>query len=294
MSDAPAFALDRVAPRRRGLPLLVAAVLLAFVAGVVSTALIGQRWRRTAPPTVVAAAAPGPTAPAATRPAPPAPVPSDPAVLAGRETLLAAQLGAIEARTASVGADAAAASGQAGRAEAMLIAFAARRAIDRGLRLGALEGPLRARFGASQPAAMALIVGASREPLTLEDLRGGLELLSTNLVTGAGGWWTALRRELASLIVIHRAGTPSPAPADRLARIRRLVETGQVEVALAEVERMPGAADAGGWMTAARRWVDAHRALDTIEAAAIGGQAVPAPDAPAPPAAPAPTPVATP
>lgn len=278
--------------RRSPLPLIAVAVLLAFVAGLAAMALVSARYR-TAHPAVVAAAPP-PAVPVVVRPVA-ATMPTDPATLAGRETLLAAQLGAIEARTGTVAAAAAAASGQASRAEAMLIAFAARRAIDRGLRLGALEAPLRARFGPAQPQALAAIVGASRSPLTLEDLRAGLELLSTDLVAGNDGWWTGVRHELGSLIVIHKAGTPSPAPTDRLARIRRLVDTGQVEAALAEVGRMPGADDAGNWIAAAHRYVDVHRALDTLEAAAIQGEAVPvivpsAAVAPAPATSPAPTP----
>ncbi len=285
MSDASAFAptSDR-ASRRNPAPLIAAAILLAFVVGLAIMALLSARYRWGGAPATNASPAPRIVAPVVVRPMMPAPlVATDPATLAGRETLLAAQLSAIEARTASVRADAAGASGQASRAEAMLIAFAARRAIDRGLRLGTLEAPLRARFGATQPEALGLIVGASRSPLTLEDLRAGLELLSTNLVIGSDGWWPGLRHELGSLIVIHRAGTPSPAPADRLARIRRLVEIGQIEAALAEVRRMPGADDAGNWIAAARRYVDVHHALDTIETAAIEGQAVPAAVPAAPP-----------
>lgn len=272
--------------------MIAVAVLAAFLAGLAAMAVIASRHRAAQP--VVAAAAPRPVAAVAARP-PATTVASDPATLAGRETLLAAQLGAIEARTTAVGTAAAAASGQASRAEAMLTAFAARRAIDRGLRLGALEAPLRARFGPGQPQALMLIVGASRNPLTLEDLHAGLELMSTDLVAGSGGSWAGLRREFGSLIVIHKAGTPSPAPSDRLARIRRLVETGQVEAAMTEVARMPGASGAAAWIAAARRYVEVHHALDTIETAAIQGEAVPivAPVATAPPA-PAPVPVPVP
>ena len=279
MSDA--YARDPAVRRRNPVPVIAATVLIAFLAGLATMAVLSARYHWASATATVAPAAPK-IIPVVVRPALPAPtVATDPATLAGRETLLAAQLAAIEARTASVGVDATAASGQAGRAEAMLIAFAARRAIDRGLQLGALEAPLQTRFGPTQPQAVRLILGASREPLTLEDLRAGLELLSTNLVAGSGGWLPVLRRELGSLIVIHDAGMPSSAPADRLARIRRLVETGQVEAALAEVARMPGANDAGNWIAAARRYVDVHHALDSIETAAILGQASPAAAPPA-------------
>ena len=98
-------------------------------------------------------------------------------------------------------------------------------------------------------------------------------------------------------MVIHEAGTPSPLPADRLGRVRRMIDAGNVEGALAEARRLPGAANAASWTAAAQRFVDAHRALDQLETTAIVGTITPpaAPpatiQAPAPaiPAEPAPT-----
>ncbi|MGC7532570.1 hypothetical protein ACPWML_26485, partial [Pandoraea pneumonica] len=81
------------------------------------------------------------------QPSPQATVPPTPEALDSRETALAAQLSALEARTASIDSTTAAAAAQAGRAEAMMVAFAARRAIDRGVTLGYLEVQLRERFG---------------------------------------------------------------------------------------------------------------------------------------------------
>jgi hypothetical protein len=52
-----------------------------------------------------------------------------------------------------------------------------------------------------------------------------------------------------------------------------LLDDGRVDAARAEVARLPGANDAGAWMSAARRWVLTHQALDVIETAAILGQA---------------------
>ena len=115
--------------------------------------------------------------------------------------------------------------------------------------------------------------------MTIEDLRVGLDAIASELKTGAAseGWAASFRRELGNLIVLHRADTPSPLPADRLARARRTLEAGHVEAALAEVARMPGASRADGWTTAARRYIGARQALDTIETAAILGQGAPAP-----------------
>lgn len=215
------------------------------------------------------------------------------AALSNREAALAAELEALEARAGTIERDSERASTYATRSQGLMIAFAARRAIDRGLNLGFLEGQLRTRFAALQPAAVATIIQAAREPVTLEDLRAGLDGVTPELLTGAAsnGWWQSLRDELGHLIVLRKAGTPSPLPVDRVARARRLLEAGQVEAALAEVSRTPGVAQADRWTSAARRYVDVRRALDTIESAAILAPGVDA--TPTAAQAPAPQPVTT-
>jgi hypothetical protein len=202
---------------------------------------------------------------------------------AAREAALAARLADLEARSATIDSKADAASGNATRAEGLLVAFAARRAIDRGIGLGYIEGQLRERFGATQPRAVATIIKAARSPVTIEDLRLGLDSIGPDLVSGGhGDIWSGLRNALANLVVLHKEGSPSPRPSARMARARRLLEAGQVEAALAEIERLPGASGAQRWLTAAHRYVDARRALDVIETAAILGQGAPVATPPAP------------
>lgn len=216
-----------------------------------------------------------------------APVPTiDLAALSTREAELADRIGDLEARSGAIDRDARRASGYATRSEGLMVAFAARRALDRGLNLGFLEDQLRARFGTVQPGAVATIVQAAREPVTLEDLRVGLDGVAPELMTGVAstGWWQSLRRELSNLVVVRKAGTPSPLPVDRVARARRLLDAGQVEAALAEVSRTPGAPHAERWTSAARRYIAARRALDTIESAAILAPGIdPAPEQSPPP-----------
>ena len=173
---------------------------------------------------------------------------------------------------APTGGDVSNAADRAGRAEAILVAFAARRAIDRGTSLGYLEDQLRMRFGATQPDAVDTVIEAGREPVTIEALRQALDANATVLLNpGANGWFDGLLNELRSLVVLHEATTPSPLPADRLARARRMLDAGQVEPALEEISRLPGAAQATKWTSAAARYVAARRALDTLETAAIIG-----------------------
>ena len=69
------------------------------------------------------------------------------------------------------------AEGFAGRADALVVAFAARRAIDRGVALGYLETLLVERFGAQHQQAVATIITASRQPVRLNDLIAEYETL---------------------------------------------------------------------------------------------------------------------
>ncbi len=272
-------------PQGLGWRMGVALGLIAFLVGVAVTALAMVRLGKASETKPVATIAlpggtnsqlpvvivPGKTA---------APVPAiDLAALSSREAQLAASVATLETRTADVDREARLALGYATRGEGLMVAFAARRALDRGLNLGYLDDQLRARFGGTQPSAVATIRQAAREPVTLEDLRAGLEGIAPELMTGAAssGWWASLRREIGTLLVLRRAGTPSPLPVDRVARARRLLEAGQVEAALAEISRTPGAAQADRWAGAARRYIGARRALDTLEAAAIGTPANAAP-----------------
>jgi hypothetical protein len=71
------------------------------------------------------------------------------------------------------------------------------------------------------------------------------------------------------MFIVRNATTPSPSLDDRLSRARRALDGGQVDTALAEVARLPSRAAATDWMAAARRYIEAHRALDILEAAAL-------------------------
>jgi hypothetical protein len=219
----------------------------------------------------------------------PSPIPelppgTDLATLNAREQALATRLDQIEGRLAGVDSDSRVAAGHAARAEGLLIAFATRRLLDRGMPLGPMEDQLRNRFGQSHPDAVATITRAAEEPVTLEDLRLALDAIAPRLAAGGpdDGVWMRARRLLSDLVVLRQETSPSPRPADRLRRARRMLDAGQVEAALAEVAHMPGIDYAQNWVTAARRYIAARRALGEIELAAMAD-----PGAPAPTAAPA-------
>jgi hypothetical protein len=165
------------------------------------------------------------------------------------------------------------AEGSAGRADALVVAFAARRAIDRGVALGYLEPLLISRFGSQHQRAVATIIAASRQPVRLNDLTAEYEALGPELRRGGPqeSWWAGLKREFGTLIEVRRVDRPSMSPDARYSRALRRLSAGEVDQALAETMRLPGAPYAGEWVSKARRYVAAHRALDEIESAALLG-----------------------
>jgi len=182
-----------------------------------------------------------------------------------------ARLSTLEARIAQVESATQRAEGSAGRADALVIAFAARRAIDRGVALGYLERLLVSRFGPQHQAAVATIITSSRQPVRLNDLIADYDTLGPELRRGGpqDSWWTNFKREMGSLVEVHRSTRPAANAEARYSRAMQRLSSGDVDQALAETMRMPGASRAADWTAKARRYVAAHRALDEIESAAL-------------------------
>jgi hypothetical protein len=183
----------------------------------------------------------------------------------------AARLANLESRLARVENATQRAEGFAGRADALVVAFAARRALDRGVALGFLEPLLVDRFGQQHQRAVATVITASHQPVRLQDLVAEYETLGP-VLRGSGpqdSWWTNFRRGLGSVVAVHHADRPSSNPEARYRRALERLSGGDVDQALAETMRLPGASGAGDWITKARRYITAHRALDEIESAAL-------------------------
>ena len=203
-------------------------------------------------------------------------------------TAAAAKVSALEQRLAELNQQAVAAAGQASQAEALLVAFAARRAIERGQPLGYLESQLRVRFGATQQSAVDRVIAAAQKPVTLWLLTETFEKLSPQLIGGAKseGTWDWMSRQMSELFVIRHADSPSPTAESRAERVREALAGGRIDAAIAEVERMPGKDAATEWLAHARDYVAAERALDQLETAALSFPPTPPvvakPDAAAP------------
>lgn len=193
-------------------------------------------------------------------------------VVTGDPASLSTRLTQLEERLARLSLSAESASGNAAKAEAILVAFAARRALDRGLPLGPMEAQLRIRFAETQPNAVESILSASARPVTQEELLQRLDAMRpVAMADESAGWLTRMGNSLSSLIVIRDADAPSSAPVRRFERAQRAVAAGRVDDAIDEVMALPGVNNAlvQQWLTDARRYNDARRALDLIETAAI-------------------------
>jgi hypothetical protein len=263
---------------KRPLWVLLALPLVAFLAGLAAMGWLLANWSTGA---AFLGIAPAP-APQAVEPAPqpmavlrdpdmgPAPEPQ-----AGERLVIdpetTRRVNRLEERLALLDLQSRAAVGNADRAEGLLVAFAARRAIDRGVALGYIETLLRQRFAATEPQAVATVLTVARAPVTAQSLQKQFQEVAPHLSGGGQGqtWWAALKTELAGLVTIRRENTPSTQPAERLRRAGQSLQSGQVEVALLEVLRLPGHERADPWIANARRYVAAHRALDRLESAAL-------------------------
>jgi hypothetical protein len=211
------------------------------------------------------------TAQGSTVPAAPIATPAPP-ITATQEATLATRLSLLEDRLSRISAVADGASGNAGKAEAMLLALAARRTLDRGLPLGVLESPLRLRFGETQPVAVNAIIAAGRSPVTREQLADQLSALRPQLdVAPNSNLLDRLRAGIDSLIVIRPSEAPSPTSNSRYARAIAALDRDRIDLAIVEIEAMPGAnaEEVAAWLRRARLRNDAARALDLIESAAI-------------------------
>ncbi len=193
-------------------------------------------------------------------------------VVAEQQGGLDQRLAAAEQRLARLDLQSQAAAGNAARAEALLIAFATRRVIERGDELGYLADQLRVRFGDERPNAVNTIINFSRRDpaLRLDRLLARLEGLGPELADrDEEVSWARFRRELGELFVIRRESTPSPQPGRRLERARYALEQGRYDNAIDEVRAMPGASKAEAWIADAEAFRDAMNALENIERAAV-------------------------
>lgn len=240
-------------------PSLKALVLAGFLSFAFGAGLVGYLAWSGQLPLAQEAPAPRPAAPGAPTPA------SAPS--AGVDQHIAQ----LEQHLSRLDLQAAAFDGNAARAEGLLVAMAARRAIEQGQPLGYLEGQLQTRFGDAAPDAVKVVVNAARNPVTLEMLSAELDALGPTLLAkgGSESGWQSFWRTLSNLFVIRRDdGTARPAE-QRFDHARLLVRTGRIDLAIGELAQLPGSGAARPWITRAQTYAAAQAALARIEEAAL-------------------------
>lgn len=196
---------------------------------------------------------------------------AQPGALITSQTALDSRILAAEQRLDRLDMQAAAASGNAARAEGLLVAFAARRVIERGASLGYLEDQLKLRFGDAQPHAVATLIAAARNPVTLDMLTARLQMMDGHISEAppSESLWDRTRRQLSDMLTIRRDTASGPTPAARLDHALACVHEGAIDPAIADVQRLPATRDTQAWITDARRYAEAESALDRIETAAL-------------------------
>jgi hypothetical protein len=200
-----------------------------------------------------------------------APQPTQAAVSQQQAGALESRLALLEDRFSRLSLQATAAAGDASRAEALLIAEATRRMIDRGDPLGTTADQLRLRFGDAQPRAVETLIAFSAKPVTLDQLDSGLDALSPEIANTPAdvSTWSRVQTELSNLFIVHSEPSEALRPAVRIERAKLLLGTGQVAQAIDEVMHLPDAPSAAGWIEEARRYANAQQALNLIETTAM-------------------------
>lgn len=256
--------------RPRSRSVIVLLILLAFLLGATLVAWAATRGYLTgvletpAPRETQAAAIAALDEELATAPRTPAAQMAAIGSVEGRLAMLEDRISRLDFQTRS-------ASGNAARAEGLLIAYAARRLIDRGEPLGYVTDQLRLRFTNAQPRAVQTVLDFARNPVTIDTLAARLEALSPELsVTESdGSLWDRARHEISSLFVVRRDSSALLTPSARIDRARLMLEARRIDSAIDAVERLPGADSADIWIADARRYEEAQRALDLLETTAM-------------------------
>ncbi len=189
--------------------------------------------------------------------------------LTGEVASLAARLDADRARDEAAAGQVAAA---AARSEAMLVVILARRAVEQGRPLGAIDPVLRRAFDARYPEAVAAVAALGAAPVSMARLE--LDFAALRSVLGAGtaapgarqGWWDTLKQSVRAMVTRDEPGVAAPAAAAAAALAR-----GDVRAAANHLRRLPAPRPAGvdRWLANADRLATGSAALAILEAAAV-------------------------
>lgn len=158
----------------------------------------------------------------------------------------------------------------ADRAEGILAVILARRALEEGRSLGAIDAALRRAFEMRYPAAVARLADYGANPVRLAQLQRELLTmpgLDGNAASEGRSWWDIFGSRVAGLV---RAGGEDGGPALRSAAEAAMAR-GDVRAAITRLQRLPRPRPARleSWLASAERYAAAEDALRTLETAAL-------------------------
>lgn len=162
-----------------------------------------------------------------------------------------------------------AATSAAARAEAMLALVLARRAIEAGRPLGAIEAPLRQGFEPRYPGAVAAVTALGAAPVTLATLARDFDRLRPAIGAAAPGarrnWWQTLVGTVEASVTSGQAAAAAGWPDAAAAALAR----GDSAAAAAAVRRLgpPRNPAVRDWLAAVDRRTAGLAGLATLEAA---------------------------
>ena len=176
----------------------------------------------------------------------------------------------MEAQRARDEAATAAILGAADRAEGILAVMLARRAMEDGRPLGAIDAALRRAFEARYPLAVRRLSEFGAGPVRLVQLRRDLAQLPALDRQGGGpgrSWWEIFGARMAALV---RSEIDDQAPLLTSAADAALAR-GDVRGAVAQLRRLPAPRPPAleAWLASAERYAAAEEALRTLETAAL-------------------------
>jgi hypothetical protein len=151
-----------------------------------------------------------------------------------------------------------------------LAVILARRALEEGRPLGAIDAALRRAFEVRYPSAVARLTDYGANPVRLAQLRRDLETMPGLDPQAAGpgrSWWDIFGTRMARLV---RAGGEDGGPALQSSAEAALAR-GDVRGAITQLRRLPAPRPARleSWLASAERYAAAEQALRTLETAAL-------------------------
>ncbi len=193
---------------------------------------------------------------------------------------LAARIAAIEARLARAEANGGSVSGGTNsQVSRVVLAIAARRVIESGRSLGALQGELERQFAGDAPHLVTAIASASQQPTTLKNLTTEFTTLAPSLSGSGDKWWARISTSLSSLVTVRDAKAKADSPTALVAEAEAALTIGDVSAAVDAVGRTPNRAIAMDWIAKAKRYAAAMQAVEALEdkAFAVAAEVTPAP-----------------